>query len=52
MATCSSEAIKGPYVSRESLLASSDGCWRCENPPRGKLQTAPASVMGPGLLPR
>lgn len=52
MPTCSSEAIKDPYVSREPLLASSDCCWRCRNPPRGKLQTAPASVMGPEPLSR
>lgn len=50
MPMCSSEAIKGPYVSREPLLASSDWCWRCGSPPRGKLQTASASVLGPEPL--
>lgn len=50
MPTCSSEAINGPYVSREPLLASSDWRWGWGNPPRGKLQTTPASVVGPEPL--
>lgn len=52
MPACSGEAIKGPSVSCEPLLASSDWCRRCGNPPRGKPQSAPAAAMGPEPLPR